>query len=349
MAATFSHPAMVTSIVVCALMLVLFGRRPRMLTGLLPLALVAIAFVVARIVFRSYLEAAPRPGFEPMRIVWLVRSGLLPVFSLRGSLDFLERLLALGGRTDRAAQVWIGAGAWLAAFTVAAVLCLWRARTNGVRFLVVFLAIHLAALSVASGLSPRQTAVASVPAALLTACALRAAAERLAAKTGAWAATLARALPAVVVALLIAGAQPDHRTALKLHLRVADAWGALAARLRAVPPERGPFRLTVINMPAYLSEKGISAFAFQNGLGEMAHLTNRAVTTVNDLWRIPIRGAPEHIVAEVPWLTQEGLREQLMEPDRVVLFYEDDPVDVQELMPADVDRLAARWSAAAPD
>ena len=358
LAAVFSHPAMVTCVVVCALIVLVLGRGPAdgkgsarrrgRLGALVPLAVVAALFFSARIAFDAYSASAPRPGFEPMRLVWLVRSGLLPVFSLRGSLVVLERLLALGPHVENATRVWIGTGAWLAAATVGAGLCLSLAR-DGVRLLVAFLAIHLAALTLASGLSSRQCVVPSIPAALLSAWALRAGAERVAARVGTGAAAaLARAVPAAVVALLIAGAQADHRTALDLHLRVAQASRALVAHLKAVPPGLGPFRLTLINMPAYLSERGISAFAFQNGLGEMAHLTNSAVTKV-DLWRIPILGAPENIVAEIPWLTRSGLSAQLAEPHRVVLLYEDQPAGVRRLSLADVDGLTARWSSSAPD
>jgi hypothetical protein len=95
-------------------------------------------------------------------------------------------------------------------------------------------------------------------------------------------------------------------------------------------------------MPASLSERGMGAFAFQNGLGEMAHLTNSAVTKV-DLWRISIRGAPQNIVAEIPWLERDDVRVQLADPNRVVLLYEDSPVGVRRLTLTDMDWLTARW------
>lgn len=352
--AVFSHPAMVTSVPVCALALLLL-RRPRPghavvgragpARALLPLAAVALLFVAARVGFQADFHAAPRAGLEPVRVVWLIRSGLFPVFTLRGSLDFLVRLLTFGIPAQDAATVWSGVLGWLLLCAMAT-LAVWRTGGVGVRLVVAFLAIHLAALAVASGLSPRQSVVPSVPAALLTAWALCAVAGRLAARFAAQARpTLARtlaALPLVAGVSLMSAGMADHGTARRLHLRVAKASRALAARLREIPPEQGRFPLTLINMPASLVERGIGAFAFQNGLGEMAHITNPAVLHV-DLWRIPIRGAPEHIVAEVPWLARTALREQLADPHRVVLLYEDEPADVRRITASDWDSLAARW------
>ena len=98
--------------------------------------------------------------------------------------------------------------------------------------------------------------------------------------------------------------------------------------------------MSLINLPASFTERGIGAFAFANGLGELAHLTSSAVKPV-ELWRIPIVGAPANMVSEIPLLSRALLREKLGDPQRVVLLCEEAPITVRVLTLADMDRLTA--------
>jgi hypothetical protein len=179
-------------------------------------------------------------------------------------------------------------------------------------------------------------------AALLTVWALRVGAGRLARRFPTAAQTkLCVALPAVIVALLIGAARADHRIAASVHMRAADASRALVARIASAASGRGRVDLTLINMPSVEYERGFIAFAFANGLEEMAHLTSTTVGKV-ELWRIPVRGAPANLIEQVPLLSRAALRAQLSEPSRVVLLYEEEPIAVRVLTLADMDQLTAR-------
>src|SRR6185503_13154266 len=124
--------------------------------ALLPLAAVAFLFALSRLRFNPAADLGPKPGVDLERIFWLVERGLIGVFSLRGSYDFCLRLLRLGTSTMLSdPRIWLCLGAWLATAAGAAGLCLRRGPV-GVRLLVVFLAIHLAALTIAVGVTPRQ-------------------------------------------------------------------------------------------------------------------------------------------------------------------------------------------------
>jgi hypothetical protein len=352
LAAVFSHPAMVMSLAVCALILLVIprdhaGREPdgdlgHRLRALLPLAAVVVLFALSRLRSNSLAYLAPKPGVDLERIFWLVTRGLIGIFSLRGSLDFLSGVLTLGTSTALSdPRIWVFLGAWLAAAAAAAALCLSRGPV-GVRLLVVFLTIHLTGLTLAGGLSPRQCVIPSVFAALLTVWALRVGAGRLARRsTTAAQATLCLALPALIVGLLIGMARADHRIAARVHLRAAAASRALVARIASAASGRGRVDLSLINMPGVEYERGLHAFAFANGLDEMAHLTSATVGKV-ELWRIPVRGAPAYVIEQVPLLGRAALRAKLSDPYRVALLYEEEPIAVRVLTLADMDQLTAR-------
>ena len=230
-------------------------------------------------------------------------------------------------------------GAWMAAAMVAAAWCLWGARTNGVRLLIGFLGIHLAALTIATAPTSRQLAVPAVPAALLTAWAFRAVAERLAGKAPtAAAATVYRAMPAALVLLLVVAAQPDHRTATELFSRAAAASHALVERIRVVAPAGGePVDLMLINMPSFMVDRGMVAFAFANGLPELASLASDAVGTV-ELRQMPGIGSPDSVSPLIPTLSPGALRSQLADPYRVLLVYESQPPGVRTVTVKDLER-----------
>jgi hypothetical protein len=351
-AAVFTYLAAVTSLLVCALTLLLVDRgrpagepsRPRRfwLKALVPLAAVGALFAVSRVAFAPYFALAPQPGLEADRAYWLVRRGLLGLFSLRGSYGPMDRVLTLGPVSPYGtAWTWICVGVWILLAAGIAAWCLWRGRSPGLRVLVAFLGIHLVIAALATPVTSRGSLVPAAPAALLTAWALRAGADRLAAwMKSAPGAALCRELPAASMLILIVGAQADHASAARVHTRVTDGARALVERIKAVaPPERGPVDLTLINMPDYQFEGGISAFAFLNGVPELARFASPAVRTV-DLRQMPGVGEPEYVLQAIPVLTPAELRAQVAEPQRVVLLFEKGPFAARMLTREDVDRLA---------
>jgi hypothetical protein len=353
--AVFTYLATVTVLPVCALTLFFVGRggpggessgRPWRfwLKALIPLAAVGVLFAVARVAFAPYFAMAPQPGLEPERVYWLVRRGLLGLFSLRGSYGQVDRVLTLGTQTEYGTvYMWICVGIWLVLASAIAAWCLWRARTPGLRVLVAFLGMHLLILALASPITPRGSLVPAVPAALLTAWALRAGADRLAARvTTAPGLALCRDLPAASILLLVVGAQADHASAARVHTRVTEGARALVERIKAVaPPDRGPVDLTLINMPDLQFEGGIAAFAFLNGLPELAHFASPAVGTV-DIRQMPSVGEPEYVLQPIPVLTPAELRAHVADPHRVVLLFEKGPFAARMLTREDIDRLGIR-------
>jgi hypothetical protein len=355
LAAVFTYLATVTLLPVCALTFLLVGRgspdreprgHPRRfwLKALIPLAAVGALFAVSRVAFAPYSAMAPKPGFEPERVFWLVRRGLLGLFSLRASYDLVDRVLTLGSQFEYGTvRMWIGVGIWLVLASAIAGWCLWRAHIPGLRLLVAFLGIHLLISAIAGGITPRGSLIPAVPAALLTAWALRAGADRLAAGvTTAPELALWRELPAASMILLLVGAQADHSSAASVHTRVADGARVLVERIKAVAsPDRGPVDLTLINMPDLQFEGGIAAFAFLNGVAELAHLASPAVRTV-DLRQMPSVGAPEYVLQAIPVLTPAELRAQVEDPHRAVLLFERGPFAARMLTREDIDRLGIR-------
>ena len=351
--AVLSHPAMVASLAACALTLLVVrpsrdpGPRESSLAArlapLLPVAGAAVVFLLMRLRPNPMAGQAPPPGLDPVRALFLVRTGLISVGTGRASEEFLDRVLALGTPVRHPSpQIWVFVGAWLTVAAIAAVLLLRGARPNGVRLLVAFLGLHLAALTIGGGMSARQTAVPSVFAALITAWALGAAARGLAARAkDTTVSAIFWASPVACVLLWIAAAQTDHRTAAAIHLRVAGALRLTVAKLKEVVPEGARTEVTMINMPAVMAAGGLHAFAFTNGLVELAHLSTSASTAVS--WAfIPVRGAPPHVIPGMPLFSRNELRRQLSDPRRVLLLYEDDPPSLRRLTLADMDTLVGQ-------
>jgi hypothetical protein len=351
LAAVFSHPAMITSVPVCASTLILVSRDrrdpeppgphgTRWKRALIPLAVAAALLAAARTLFDAYVVGLPEPGLDASRLFWLVRRSI-GMFTLQGSTVLVDQLMTFGrlpafGTPSMSFFV----GAWIAAaVAAAAALCLRRARTNGVRLLIVFLGIHLAALTLGGAPTPRPFALPAVPAALLTAWAVRAVAERLAGKAPtAGSAALCRAMPAVVVLSLVVAAQSDHQTAARLHIQAGDGARALVERIRAVAPAgQEPVDLMLVNMPAMMMDRGMAAFAFQNGLPQLARMTSPAVGTV-ELRQMPGWGPPDYVFPTIRSLSPGALRSQLADPYRVLLVFEREPFGVRTVTVKDLER-----------
>jgi hypothetical protein len=348
LAAVFTHPAMITAVPVCALTLFLVGRErpdPRMAgpgrswtRALLPLLVVAALFGVARMAFNAYLVGAPEPGIDAPRLLMLVQRGLIGLFTLQGSPIVADQVMTLGALPALATPLmsFLVAG-WLIAAAVAAVL-LWRVGTSGIRLLIGFLAIHLAALTVASGVTSRQCTIPAVPAALLTAWALQAMASRAAA-------AVYRDAPAAVVLLLVLGAQPDHQAAARVWIRAGDAVRALVERIRAVAPAGGEqVDLMLVNMPSKTVDRGMHAWVFDNGLEELAWAASPAVGTV-EVRRMPGWGPPDDVSPRIRALNPDTLRLHLADPYRVLLVFEREPFGVRTVSAKDLDRFAVGGTA----
>ncbi|MQA30634.1 MAG: hypothetical protein GEU82_12495 [Luteitalea sp.] len=352
LAAIFTHPAMVTAVPVCALTLFLAGGRleerpadalARKLKMLLPLVGVVVLFGISRLVFATAIASGPQPGLDSMRAYWLVSRGLVAVFSLRGSHDVVHGLMTFGTNVGfDTVQVWVFVAGWLVVAGAAAAICLWRARTPGLRVLIAFLAIHLVAVAIASAMSSRESHVPAVPAALLTAWALHIAAGRLAARVStAQSRLVCRQLPAVGILLLIAWAQRDHATSAEVHIRAANLSRTLVELVKVQsPPGFGPLDLTLINMPAYTIERGIGAITFANGLEALARIAAPGLASIQ-LVRIPIPSAPADFANRTVPIELEALRAQVLDPSRVVVLFEK-PTTLTALSPEILDRLASR-------
>lgn len=352
LAAIFSHPAMITALPVCAIALFIVGDAPgesieaarqRKLKALVPLVIVAVMFELSRLMFADAVASGPRPSLDPIRAYYLASRGIVAVFSLRGSHDVVSGLMTFGTYGNfEDTRLWVYVFGWIIAAAAAGAVCLWRARTPGLRLLVLFLAIHLVIAAIGGGTSSRQSHLPAVPAALLTAWALHVAAKRLAkAIATPYGAMVASQLPAAGILVLIVYSQRDHATSAEVHLRAANLTRALFAQMTAAaPPGGGPVNLTLVNMPAYTIERNIGAATFANGLTEMAHMASPAVASVQ-MARIDIPSAPADFANGSLPTELNALRPLLLEAGRVVLLFER-PSDLSVLTPARLDSLVSR-------
>lgn len=355
LAATFTHPAMVTSLPVCVLTMVLAGRPPghdpsspdsraARIRAVLLLAVVAALFGCTRWAFATEFSQGPRPGFDRMSAYWLLSRGVLAVFSLRGSQEVVHRLLVLGTDAEFSdGSIWICVVGWLGAAAVGVVTCFWRTRLSGVRVLLAFLVTHLIALSIAGGMASRESALPAVPAALLTAWALRQVAEWLASMVRtAPGATVCRQLPALTVLLLIVSAEADHLTAATLHATAAHLSRDLPQQVKAHAPRgKRSIHLTLINMPASVISRGMAAWVFQNGLPEQVRLTSPEVETLQ-LYRVSVEGAPPDFANGSVAVSLDDLRTQLRDASQVVLLFEIEPYGWRALTLPGLDSLVPR-------
>jgi len=346
----FAHPAMITAVPVCALTLFLMGRERsnaessntswRWVKGLLPLLAVAVIFGITRMAFVGYSGEAPKPGIDAQRLYLLVQRGLFELFSLQASPTFVDRVMIPGAVPALGTPFTsLMVGIWLGVAAVFAALLLWRVRISGIRLLIGFLAIHLAALTVASGLTPRQCTILAIPAAMLTVWTFRLVADRFGRMApGSTASAVCRELPGALVLLLVLFAQPDHQTAARLSIRAGNAVRALVHQIRAVAPPGGKqVDLMLVNMPSEMIDRGMSVWVFANGLEELAHAASPAVGTV-EVRQMPGWGPPDEVSPKIRSLNAETLRLQLADPYRVILVFEREPFGVRTVTAKDLER-----------
>jgi hypothetical protein len=349
MSATFCHPAMITVLPVCAFtfaaargLRVPDSRAAWATTFKMgaAFAVVVVLFAISRLAFASFVDLGPQAGLDPLRAYWFVTRGLVAVFSLRGSHDVVHRLTTLGASAGfEHGSVWPYVWGWMAVAAIAGVVCVVRG-TSGVRVLVVMLGVHLTIVSIAAGFPSRQSQVPAVPAALLTVWALSTVARRLSRiQTGPSAAIVFGQIPAVGVLLLVASARPDHQTAADVYLRASQAVRSLSAQLRTVPWTT-TFKLTLVNLPAYMSERNIGAPTFSNGTVELVRFNAPSISTVDLCWLSDQRDAGA-FANNSRRIEVDELRERLKEPTNVVMFYQE-PIGVQFLTLDRIDSVVFR-------
>jgi hypothetical protein len=277
--------------------------------ALLPLGVVLVAASIAHL----YLDGPAPAG--PNRAYWLVR-GLLSVFSLHGSHDWLHALLTFGANSalDSAITARCIAG-WLLVGLVGALLAL-RKGSLGVGLLALWLVLQAAYVGASQVFVPRQALLLALPAALLTLHAVAALGRRLAAP-GPF------GLAAFATLLLVAGAQRDIAQGLRAYAAASLANRVLVDVLRAEFPLRAPGNnVTLVNLPAALIESGIGAHAFGHGVdslvrlslpGHTVELQKRSVKTVTPAGHFAGGSTPMGLAE---------LRAQLADPGHLVVLHD---------------------------
>ena len=350
--AVFAHPAMITSVPICAL--TLFLARSRVVVertsrnghcrkkALVALAAVMLPFMLSRFAFAATFDYGPKPALERMNAYALVSRGLIAVFSLRGSDDVVHRAMMLGTETPPlTSRFWYFVAGWLAAASVAGLSAL-RMRTPGPRLLVVALALHITVLAIAGGMSSRQSHLPAAFAGLLSAWALVAVAQRLKRSvTSTAAAWSCSQLPVVGIMVLVAAANADHRHAAEVHVDAATLTRTLVNKISDVAStNREVINLTLINMPAYTVGHGFGAATFANGIGELVRLTSQRVADLR-LYQTSLPHAPIHFANGSTLVAVESLKTELTEPSRVAILFEA-PSRLRVVTARDLERLAVQ-------
>ncbi len=346
--AVLTHPAMVTAVPVCGLVLVVArnraGESPRQrlfnaIKDAMPMAGVIVLVVIVRLVFSAAIATGPAAEFSWIRAYWLVTRGIVAVFSLRGSHGVAHNLMMFETVNGGPETTWVRGFVlgWIVVAGLSAILC-WRyATTRGLRVLILMFAVHAVILTVAGGMAARQAHVLAVPAALLTAWGLHAAAMRLAKIIGtAEARAICAHLPAVGVLMLISWAVPDHVTAAKVYLEASQVSRALFVQIRAASPSQ----LVLVNLPGLVVERNIGAWAFLNGLPELARTAAPGVTSVQVV-SVDVPGAPLLKAGISRPVSIETLRAMTLDPSQVVVMFAP-PSTLIRLTPDILARLASQ-------
>jgi hypothetical protein len=347
--ATFCHPAMVTTVPVALITLWLVGRSrgesaPWILKTSAPLLVVVLAVAISRHVFRDTLALAPQPAVDAMRLYVLVSRGIIAPFTLLGSHESVHRILSLGTEAQLdSTLVRVLVPAWLFVSLAVGAVGFLRARRVEARVLIAALGIHLAALTFAGGMASRQSIVPSALAALLSLGMVRAGANSVAARwPHASVASALRGARPLTVLLLLVGAAGDHRSALDVHLRAAAASRTIVGAVRWVATGRNVYEMTFMNVPGGYYANGMGALAFANGgIVELAHAIAPQLSAV-DLRLFDAPSAPEHPIPGLEYLPPDILRERVLDPQRPVILYEENPPRARLLVREDLEAEARR-------
>lgn len=310
LAAVLCYTGMVTLLPLAAIVLLLSRfrglagrppapwREPRewlsVARALLPCvaALVLPGLAKARF-FAQEMSAATYFRFDWVR-VYTLDQGLVSVFSLRGSTRVLHGLVTLGSHVRGGPWLKVLAWGWFLLAVAVMVRAFWRSRSLAHPLLLLWLLLQLGLTAVSIPVVSRHTYLAAVPAALLTASALRTVGLRLALRVRAPAAgRLLLFAPTVLGSLLLLwGAWIDQRGALDAGLRASDVTRRAATDIRAaLEGRRGPVTVTLVDLPSLVLSADMGAYAFTNGTAEMVRIVSGRRDVAVDLRYTPPRRA----------------------------------------------------------
>ncbi|MEO8504980.1 MAG: hypothetical protein ABI609_13865 [Acidobacteriota bacterium] len=270
----------------------IFGREgtgARRARPLIAAALATAAMVAAGKVYAAAhgSSAAFLPTDWPsltQRLHYMVRA-TIGLFSLRGADYVLYKLMTLGlpaypGTWRFHAVV----ASWLVALATAGTMIVVKSTRPAMRWLVIWLALHLLTVSAATVMVSRHFYLAALPASLLAASGLWWFANWAAQRAAFWPAAVRGAIVGGVFLVLLLASRADLRNAVEVALQATTASRHVLLAAQEVAPtgpdsSRTASRLTLINMPAVITRQGVSTFAFVNGLHQMVSLgTNGRVT-----------------------------------------------------------------------
>jgi len=229
-----------------------------------------------------------------VRIYLLVR-GCVAIFSLLGADNKIYQLLTFRLVPPFESPLLNALlVVWLLLLTTAFGLLLWKSGCGAVRFVAIWFAIHMVSVAAATQLVSRHFYLGALPASLLMSWLIWRAADALASWVSRGDARRQWAMPepqtAAVVAfftltLLAANAKADLDTAGAVYKEATQASRQVVAlvqqRLAAAPSSLS--RIALVNMPASLSQNGVSAFAFINGLHPLLQLSTQGRVTQPEL------------------------------------------------------------------
>jgi hypothetical protein len=302
--------------------------------ALLPSIATLVVPMLARLHFSKEMASATSFRFDWVRAYWFDRS-VLSVLSLRGSEEMLASLVTLGTQLRSGPVLHTFIWGWFLLIVSLLVWSVWRSRSLAWPLLLCWLVLQLGLTTLSLLTSSRHTYLAAIPAALLTAAALRVLGERLGRRLQGARAALVRVAPVMLGALvLLLGAQVDLRRALDTADSASDATRQMITAIRGVSPERrGGFTLTLVDMPSIYTRRGVNAYAFTNGLPEMVKIVSGRDDVVVELRCTGPR--PINLASGSRPLAASELQALASDPGRVVLIFESRNGTVRRLRGAD--------------
>ena len=342
-AAILSYSGMVTLLPLAAIVLVL-GRflglagtpaRPwrdpkewlSVAGDLLPSAAVLVVPVVAKtLFFPAEMAGATYLRFDWLRVYTLDRA-LAAVFSLRGSSTALNELVTLGSGVRGGPWLKVLVWGWLLLALAVLARATWRSRTLASPLLLSWLLLQLGLTALSIPVASRHTHLSALPAALLSAAALRQAGLFLASR---WRGGRFLALAPMVLGglALLAGAWFDLQRALDAGRQATDLVRRGAVEIRAALANHpGPVTLTLVDLPSMTYGGDLGAYAFTNGTDSMVRLVSGRGDVTVDLRRTPERRV--NVANGSRPLDASERRALAADPARIVLVFDPQTGDLR--------------------
>jgi hypothetical protein len=143
-------------------------------------------------------------------------------------------------------------------------------------------------------------------------------------------------VPVLVLAL---GAQRDHQTARSVWGKATRTGVEAAEIVRTLSPQRRePVTVCFVNMPGIMNEGGLGAFAFSNGLTDMAHLVSSKRVGGIELSRTYATPPTLVFAFESAFTSLADVERWAQADDRVAMYYDFVHERVVALTPATVSR-----------